>query len=176
MNSFDINQALRYGVSGGFGVFVLLLSFSEPQLMGRANANMVSNEWIAILLSFMIGAIVYAAYRSVLFPPIYRLACTIVGRHSSLGSIDIARWRRLESKDSGLQKNMSEWGSQIHLLNTCAISGLSMIFLGSQAGLSKTNFHNISLRVCLLLLLFGLISLIRYEIREMELFDGDQQP
>lgn len=172
--NFDLHQTLRYGASGGFGLAVLFSAHNLPIKRLRADYDFIFSEWTIILFAFLVGAIIYSIYRSVILPLIYMFAILLSGRNESVDEIDVERWKRMKNSES-MQKFMYEWGGHIHLLNTCGLSGLAFLSFGRFLLLDKSSLWQFSLSLSFGLIIVSLFSNVRYQIREKHIADVERK-
>lgn len=130
----DYNEYLRYVFAGGFGIltylylnpFVLQTLFDEK--------GTLKDSLFLVLLSFILGAFLYAIHRAMLYPICYKLNLVILRLTGQLKSSlkwwdfiltqnevkkqDFRRWKqKVDSKS--LSKNLLNWFAQVHFLYCC---------------------------------------------------------
>jgi hypothetical protein len=140
----DVNELLRYG-SGG-AVFIItytLLSYSMDDILNSDP----SGEWVTllILVSYVIGIILYTLHRAFLYPIPMRIIHVALTkgeeRKSAYGcfwkvtdferDLNIDRWKRHDKGDSrySVQVNLDRWGAHTHMLYVMTLS----MFIGAYA-------------------------------------------
>lgn len=137
MVSFNFDQLLRYALSGCLAVFSFF--YASPKALATVEAFAgPKDSTLVIAGTIAIGILIYTLHRAVLYPLLYRAMIFIVhkGRYQlSMATmfsprpldaelhLDIDRWRSRKSMKS-VRDNLTEWGSQVHLLYCCTWSSL----------------------------------------------------
>jgi len=171
MGDMRLNEILRYLVSGGAGLIILAAGFEE--VSQHFSEGGPAKELGTIAIAFVIGAISYALFRGVFYFPLYLIATRAASRKEKLNELDIKRWKN-RAKEGSLQPYLDEWASQIFLLYTSAFIGLVGLYCGVLLGLTATEYFKASIAISWLIFLAGLISAIRFQIREKDVFSHDQ--
>lgn len=140
MKELGLQDLLRYGLSGGIGLVVLLLTYPESVCsMSHLAASLGKPEntlevTLILGLVLVIGTVIYSIHRAVIYPFFFwcllglftkRPRCPL---RPSKFERDLDRWR------SGLcdlqRRNWGEWGAQTHSLYCAAWAIASALILG----------------------------------------------
>jgi hypothetical protein len=139
MKELGLLELLRYALSGGIGMAVLLLTFPCARLSVRGMED--TKEATIVLGSvLLIGTIVYNVHRAMIFPFFLRSVGFVArNRRFSLGrlvsfwrpsdeelAVDRWRWPQCER----LRKRWDEWGAQTHSLYCAAWAIAASLLVG----------------------------------------------
>jgi len=171
MGELKFGELLRYLSSGGAGLLILSLGLKE---IGQYFTGSSSTSELSVVgIAFLIGAVSYAIFRALFYVPLYYIAVRISGRMESLNDLDMERWlNRLKS--GSLQHQLDEWAAQIHFLYTTSMIGVFGLYFGSRIELTPTPFFTKCLIFCGILFAFGFISAVRFQFREIRVFEHDK--
>jgi hypothetical protein len=126
----NYNEYLRYTFSGGIGVISYL--YLNPNCFDNLfDSAGIKDSLFLILLSLVLGSLVYAIHRAILFPICSKVVLLILSayRHvnfdkgllwpftSSKLEIEMSfrRWHQRDNPKS-FSKNLLDWSAQIHFL------------------------------------------------------------
>lgn len=139
MKELGLQELLRYALSGGIGIAVLLLTYpkaacSVGHMEGAKEATLILGS---ILL---VGTLIYNFHRALLFPVLLRFIglwildwkyswrLFILPWQPSDAELDVDHWRwRVDEK---ARRCWDEWGAQTHFLYCAAWTILVALILG----------------------------------------------
>jgi hypothetical protein len=138
MKELGLQDLLRYALSGGIGLAVLLLTY--PAATSSIKDMEASKETTLILGSvLLIGTLIYNLHRALLFPVLFRIV-GLITLHGTFTwalfipwwpsdrelRVDRWRWDHLNEKS----RRWDEWGAQTHFLYCAAWAVLAALLLG----------------------------------------------
>jgi hypothetical protein len=185
--NFDINQLLRFLLAGGWTVICYF--FTNP----IAYKNLQNDKTLdLILISLVLGSIVFIIHRAIVYPFLFRLICIGLIPFKKMKwklsllipffptkdeiKVDFHRWALRRDTKKSLSKNITDWGSQIHFLYCCAIGSLLTIIFSKLVG----GYEQQKLRYMWwafgLLLFCGFINHIRALLYDIELRKREKEP
>ncbi len=144
MKDLKLEELLRYGLSGGLLLLVLLLMHPNWR-DGLAKASGIGGTAILIGVTLLAGSLIYAlhralAYRVVLTMAVFILICCrvydwesriILPFVPSKMELGMDRWRlALRQRQDVMDPFTAEWGAQVHLLYCSAWAILLGMVLG----------------------------------------------
>ncbi len=183
--NFDINQFLRFLLSGGWAITCYL--FINPNDLKKV---LEGNGVDLIILALVIGSMIYIIHRAVIYPNIFKFLRFVLWvckrRKWEWGYIipffptnreireDFIRWAERQKKNSVSSKNIIEWGSQVHFLFCSAWVCLLVIFLSKELGGCMSQTHRIvyiegSFWILLISGLINNLRLILYDMKSKEM-------
>jgi len=139
MKDWEIEKLLRYALSGGIGLAVLLLRY--PAVRGTIGGMEAGKEATLVLgLVLLIGTLVYNLHRALVYPALIRLlgwfalrwkfSWRLLNAWKPLDAeLEIDRWRWGCPDDK--RRRWDEWGAQVHFLYCSAWGILAALLLGN---------------------------------------------
>jgi hypothetical protein len=143
MKELGLQELLRYALSGGIGIAVLLLTY--PKVAHSVGCMEGSREVTLVLGSVLVvGTLIYNLHRALLFPIFLRVVIVLTTRpwkltrsslkfyQPSATELDRDHWR-WELAEAA-RRRWDEWGAQTHSLYCAAWAILAALALGRVFG------------------------------------------
>ncbi len=140
MKELGLQELLRYALSGGIGIAVLLLIYPAAACSIK---NMEAAKETTLILGsvLLIGTLIYNIHRALLFPVLFRIVGLFTLPWTFTGAllipwlpsdhelrVDRWRWEHLNGKS----RRWDEWGAQTHFLYCAAWAVLAALLLGKR--------------------------------------------
>jgi hypothetical protein len=138
MKELGLQELLRYALSGGIGIAVLLLT--HPAILcSIVKMEAAKGATLVLGLVLLIGTLIYNLHRALIYPLFFRIVgLMVMGRNFSRRSpnpwqpseaeLEVDRWRRRLPDEE--RRPWDEWGAQTHFLYCAAWAILAALLLG----------------------------------------------
>ncbi len=173
MDKLNINELLRYGFSGALLFLASLISFKQAISLIKVLPSNLFGASAVLGVVLVIGSIIYAIHRAILYPLLYKVGCIVVygKKQADILNLDSKRWARYKDPES-LQNNFREWASQIHFLYCSTWAIVLAQLIGHWSKWDRTNLYWLIWLVAIALGVAALVHHRRYLKYEHELFNG----
>jgi hypothetical protein len=124
MKELGLLELLRYALSGGIGISVLLLTY--PAAACSIREMDATKETTLVLGSvLLLGALIYNVHRALVYPV---LLWAIGSRVTDWDTLEADRWRWQHPEEK--RKRWDEWGAQTHSLYCATWSIIGALIVG----------------------------------------------